>query len=145
MALSTGTRLIDAATVLVGWINYSATDPFERTRVSGEVVKLSTALDAAGYFSLIASHTGATAAITVLLELAPLLEDGTPGSFVEAATAAIPAGGGRIETVISGGSLLPAAADTANVISPAFYFARASLTPETPTGAFVGLTAIKTY
>lgn len=26
-----GNKLIDAATTLVGWVNYNATDPFERT------------------------------------------------------------------------------------------------------------------
>ena len=42
-----GNKLINAATTLVGWVNYNATDPFERTRVSAEVVRLTTPLDAA--------------------------------------------------------------------------------------------------
>jgi len=41
-----GNKLIDAGYTLVGWINYSATDPFERVRVSAEVVKIARRSDA---------------------------------------------------------------------------------------------------
>ncbi len=135
-----GNKLIDAITTLVGWVNYSATDPFERTRVSAEVVRLTTPLDAAADFTLLASHPGAAAAVTVVLALAPLLKDGTIGTWVTAATVAIPAAGGRIEAPISGGNLAVAPADAANVMLPAFYYARATITPSTPNGAHVSLT-----
>lgn len=135
-----GNKLIDAATTLVGWVNYNATDPFERTRISAEVVRLTTPLDAAERFSLLASHPGAAAAVTVVLELAPLLKDGTAGSWVTAATVAIPALGGQVEAPIAGGSLAVAPADAANVELPSFFFARATLTPSTPNGAHVSLT-----
>ena len=36
---ASGNKLIDAVTTLVGWINYSDTDPFVRTRVSAEIVR----------------------------------------------------------------------------------------------------------
>lgn len=135
------TPLIDAATALVGWINYNATDPFERTRISGEVVKLTTRLDAASSFMLVASHPGAVGAVTVQLQLAPELKDGTVGTWVTAATVSIPAIGGRVETILSGGSLAVAPADAANVLLPAFAYARANVTPSTPSGCYVGLTA----
>ena len=79
-------KLIDAVTTLVGWINHSATDPFERVRASAEVVKISTPLDAAGHFTFLAQHPGAAAAVTFLLELAPELKDGTIGTWVTAAS-----------------------------------------------------------
>lgn len=136
-----GNKLIDAATTLVGWINSSATPhEGERTRTSGEVVRLSTPLDAAQHFSVIASHPGAAAAVTVVVDLAPLLKDGTTGTWVTAATVAIPAAGGQVEAPIAGGSLAVAPADAANVELPAFVFARATLTPSTPNGAHVSLT-----
>ena len=40
-------KRLDALTTLVGWINSTATDPLERTRLSNEVVRISTPLDAA--------------------------------------------------------------------------------------------------
>ncbi len=135
-----GNKLIDAATTLVGWVNYSATDPFERTRVSNETVRLTTPLDAADHFSLIASHPGAAAAVTVVLQLAPALKDGTIGTWVTVATVAIPAAGGRVEAPISGDGLVVAPADAANVALPSFIYARATLTPSTPNGAHVSLT-----
>ncbi|MGB5241390.1 MAG: hypothetical protein WBN80_12215 [Prochlorococcaceae cyanobacterium] len=135
-----GNKLIDAATTLVGWVNYNATDPFERTRVSAEVVRLTTPLDAADDFTLLASHPGAAGAVTVVLQLAPLLKDGTVGTWVTAATVAIPAAGGQVEAPIAGGSLAVAPADAANVEQPSFFFARATLTPSTPNGAHVSLT-----
>ncbi|MCP9826695.1 hypothetical protein KBY78_15090, partial [Synechococcus sp. EJ6-Ellesmere] len=70
---SQATRLLDAQTVLVGWINHSATDCYEHTRSSGDVVNLGTDLDAASSFVLVASHPGHSEAVTVTLELAPLL------------------------------------------------------------------------
>jgi hypothetical protein len=42
---SQATRLLDAQTVLVGWINHSATDCHEHIRSSGDVVNLGTDLD----------------------------------------------------------------------------------------------------
>ena len=53
---SQATRLLDAQTVLVGWINHSATDCYEHSRSSGDVVNLGTDLDAASSFVLVASH-----------------------------------------------------------------------------------------
>ncbi|MFO7630846.1 MAG: hypothetical protein R6W06_15315 [Prochlorococcaceae cyanobacterium] len=136
-----GNKLIDAATTLVGWINYSATPHQEElTRLSGDAVRISTPLDAAEHFTLLASHPGAAAAVTVLLELAPVLKDGTVGTWVEAATAAIPATGGMVEVPVHGYSLAVAAADAANVALPAFVYARATLSPSTPAGAHVSLT-----
>jgi len=137
---ASGNKLIDAVTTLVGWINYSATDPFERTRVSAEIVRLSVPLDTVEHFTLLFSHPGAAAAVTAVLQVAPLLKDGTTGTWVTAATVAIPAAGGQIEATISGGSLVTAAGDLANVVDPCFFFARATLTPSTPAGAHVSLT-----
>ncbi len=50
--------LLDAATVLVGWTNRSATRDTEKLFTSGEVVRLNTKLDAASRFSLLVSHPG---------------------------------------------------------------------------------------
>ena len=74
------TRLLDAQTVLVGWINHSATDCYEHSRSSGDFINLGTDLDASCSFVLVASHPGHSDAVTVTLELAPLLADGTAGS-----------------------------------------------------------------
>lgn len=137
---ASGNKLIDAVTTLVGWINYSATDPFERTRVSAEIVRLSVPLDTTDNFTLLFSHPGAAAAVTAVLQVAPLLKDGTTGTWVTAATVAIPAAGGQIEATISGDALVPAAGDLVNVVDPCFFFARATLTPSTPAGAHVSLT-----
>ena len=63
--------LLDAATVLVGWTNRSATRDTEKIFTSGEVVKLNTKLDATAQFSLLVSHPGHSAAVTVVLHLAP--------------------------------------------------------------------------
>ena len=105
---SQATRLLDAQTVLVGWINHSATDCYEHTRSSGDVVNLGTDLDATSSFVLVASHPGHSGAVTVTLELAPLLADGNAGSWITAAAVAIPAAGGKVEAIISGAAL-PAA------------------------------------
>ena len=80
------TRLLDAQTVLVGWINHSATDCYEHSRSSGDVINLGTDLDASCSFVLVASHPGHSEAVTVTLELAPLLADGTAGSWITAAS-----------------------------------------------------------
>jgi len=141
MPASMGNKIIDAETTLVGWINASANNPTERTRASAEVVRLSVPLETCNLFTLLASHPGHTAAITVVLALAPLLKDGSIGSFVTAATVAVPASGGRVEATIDGDSLAPVAGDVANAVSPGFYFARATITPSTPVGAHVSLTA----
>ncbi|MEY3463247.1 MAG: hypothetical protein RLZZ468_1025, partial [Cyanobacteriota bacterium] len=103
---SQATRLLDAQTVLVGWINHSATDCYEHTRSSGDVVNLGTDLDATGSFVLVASHPGHSEAVTVTLELAPLLADGNAGNWITAAAVAIPATGGKVEAIISGAALL---------------------------------------
>lgn len=133
-------KLIDAATTLVGWINYSSTDPFERVRVSAEVVKLSTPLDAAAQFTFLAQHPGAAAAVTFALELAPELQDGTIGTWVPASSVAVPAAGGQVQAGIAGVDLAVDPADAANVHLPAFIYARCTVSPSVPTGAYAGLT-----
>ena len=94
--------------MLVGWINHSATDCYEHSRSSGDVINLATDLDASCSFVLVASHPGHSDAVTVTLELAPLLTDGTAGSWITAVAVAIPAAGGKVEASISGAAL-PAA------------------------------------
>jgi hypothetical protein len=133
--------LLDAATVLVGWTNRSATRDAEKVFTSGEVVKLNTKLDAAARFSLLVSHPGHSAAVTVVLHLAPELRDGTMGTFVPVATVAVPAEGGRVEAYISGHDILLDTADVDNADLPALCFAKAVVTPSTPEGMVVGLTA----
>jgi len=93
--------LLDAATVLVGWTNRSATRDTEKLFASGEVVRLNTKLDATLHFTLMVSHPGHSVAVETQLELAPVLRDGTMGTFVGVATVAIPAEGGRVEAYIS--------------------------------------------
>lgn len=51
---SQATRLLDAQTVLIGWINHSATDCYAHIRSSGDVVNLGTDLDATSAFLLVA-------------------------------------------------------------------------------------------
>ena len=80
MAPSKGIPLLDAATLLVGWSNRSASRGHDKVFVSGEVVQLSTKLDASNRFSLIAAHPGNSQAVTVLLEVAPQLRDGRMGN-----------------------------------------------------------------
>ena len=133
--------LIDAATVLVGWTNRSATRDTEKVFASGEVVKLNTKLDATAQFSLLVSHPGHSDAVTVVLQLAPQLRDGTMGTFVPVATVAVPAEGGRVEASISGHDILLDTADVDNTDLPALCFAKAIVTPSTPEGMVVGLTA----
>jgi len=138
---SHATRLLDAQTVLVGWINHSATDCYEHTRNSGDVVNLGTDLDAASSFVLVASHAGHSEAVTVTLELAPLLADGTAGSWITAAAVAIPAAGGKVEAIISGAGLLIDPADSEQISPPCLRLARATVSPATPPGMSVALTA----
>ena len=64
--------LLDAATVLVGWTNCSATRDTEQLFASGEVVRLNTKLDATLHFTLMVSHPGSEVAVETQLELAPL-------------------------------------------------------------------------
>ncbi len=132
---------IDAATTLVGWTNRSATRDTEKVFASDEVVRLSTRLDATHRFSLLVSHPGHSDAVTVVLHLAPLLRDGSMGSFLPVATVAVPAEGGQVEACISGHDIHPDAADIGNADLPAFCFAKAVVTPSTPEGMYVGLTA----
>ncbi len=135
------TRLLDAQTVLVGWINHSATDCYEHSRSSGDVINLGTDLDASCSFVLVASHAGHSDAVTVTLELAPLLADGTAGSWITAAAVAIPAAGGKVEASISGAALLLNPADSELVTPPCLRLARALISPSTPVGMCVALTA----
>lgn len=139
---SHATRLLDAQAVLVGWIHHSATDCYEHLRHSGDTINLGTDLDASTGFVLIASHAGHNAAVTVTLELAPVLTDGSPGSFITAAAVAIPAAGGKVEASIAGSSLVINPADAAGSRPPCIRFARATVTPATPEGMFVALTAV---
>ena len=133
--------LIDAATVLVGWTNRSATRDTEKLFSSGEVVRLNTKLDATSRFSLLVCHPGHSEAVTVVLQLAPQLRDGTTGTFIPVATVAVPAEGGRVETYISGHDILLDAADLDDAVLPALCYAKALVTPSTPEGMVVGLTA----
>jgi hypothetical protein len=141
MAPSKGIPLLDAATLLVGWSNRTASRGTEKVFVSGEVVQLSTKLDASNRFSLIAAHPGHNQAVTVLLEVAPRLRDGQMGTFVAVATVAIPAEGGQVEAHIDGQDLQMDPADLPNADAPALCFARAIVSPSTPEGMVVGLTA----
>ena len=141
MAPTKGIPLLDAATLLVGWSNRTASRPAEKVFVSGEVVQLSTKLDASNRFSLIAAHPGHNQAVTVLLEVAPRLRDGRMGTFIGVASVAIPAEGGQVEAHINGQDLQMDPADLPNADPPALCFARAIVSPSTPEGMVVGLTA----
>jgi hypothetical protein len=136
-----GNPLLDAETTLVGWTNRSAIRNHEHTFLSGEEVLLNTKLDAASRFSLVVSHPGADSPVEVELLLAPVLRDGTTGSWISAATVALPAEGGRVEAFLSGRDLQLNAADLADVDLPAVCFAKALVSPATPEGMHVGLTA----
>jgi len=141
MALLNGNPLIDAETTLVGWTNRSAIRDSEHTVLSGEEVLLNTKLDAASRFSLVASHPGAPAAVEVELLLAPVLRDGTTGSWISAMRIALPAEGGRVESFLSGHGLQIAPADLPHLDLPAVCFAKALVSPTNPAGMHVGLTA----
>jgi hypothetical protein len=141
MTYGNGNPLLDAETTLVGWTNRSAIRGHEHTFLSGEEVLLNTKLDAASRFSLVVSHPGAPAAVEVELLLAPVLRDGTTGSWISAVRVALPAEGGRVEAFLSGHDIQLSAADLADVDLPAVCFAKALVTPATPEGMHVGLTA----
>jgi hypothetical protein len=141
MTYANGNPLLDAETTLVGWTNRSAIRGFEYIFISGEEVLLNTKLDAASRFSLVANHAGADAAVEVELQLAPVLRDGSTGNWISAATVAIPAEGGRVEAFLSGRDIQLNTADLADVDLPAVCFAKALVTPATPEGMHVGLTA----
>jgi len=136
-----GNPLIDAETTLVGVIAHGALRPAPKRFVSGEVVRLTTKLDAAARFTLVASHSSHTAAVTVDLQLAPLLIDGATGTFVSAVKVSLPAEGGRVEAYLSGRDISIAAADQTRVQWPCICFAKAVVTPSTPVDLHVGLTA----
>ncbi|MCT0230952.1 hypothetical protein KQ306_08830 [Synechococcus sp. CS-1324] len=135
------TRLLDAQTVLVGWINHSATDCYEHIRSSGEIINLGTDLETSASFVLVASHPGHSEAVTVTLELAPLLPDGNAGTWITAAAVAIPAAGGKVEATIAGHGLLPNPADAGSAEPPCIRLARALVSPTSPDGMLVALTA----
>ena len=135
------TRLLDAQTVLVGWINHSATDCYEHIRSSGEIINLGTDLETSASFVLVASHPGHSEAVTVTLELAPLLADGNAGSWITAAAVAIPAAGGKVEAIISGAALLINPADSELITPPCLRLARAVVSPASPVGMTVALTS----
>ena len=138
------TRLLDAETILVGWINHSATDCHEQIRRSGDVIDLGTDLDASSGFVMVASHPGAAEAVTVKLDLAPALADGGVGTFISACAVAIPAAGGKVEAMLAGGSLLADPADGEGAVPPPnLRYARASVSPTTPVGMLVALTAVQ--
>ena len=141
MNYGNGNPLIDAETTLVGWTNRSAIRNSERTYLSGEEVMLQTKLDAASRFALVANNPGSETAVEVKVSFAPLLRDGTIGTWVNAATVALPAEGGRVEAYLSGRDINLDAADLADLDLPAVCFAKAEVLPTTPEGMHVGLTA----
>ena len=140
---SQATRLLDAKTVLVGWINHSATDCYEHIRSSGEIINLGTDLETSASFVLVASHPGHGEAVTVTLELAPLLPDGSAGTWITAAAVAIPAAGGKVEATIAGQGLLPNPADAGTAEPPCIRLARALVSPSYPEGMLVALTSFQ--
>ena len=141
MANRNGNPLIDAETTLVGWTNRSATRPEPHTYLSGEEVLLSTKLDAAACFSLIVTSPGSDAPTEVQLFLAPVLRDGTRGTWIPALTVALPKEGGRVEAFLSGHDIAIDPADLALVLLPAVCFAKAEVSPMRVEGMHVGLTA----
>ena len=90
MTYGNGNPLIDAETTLVGWTNRSALRNSERTYLSGEEVMLQTKLDAASRFALVANNPGSEMPIEVKVSFAPLLRDGTIGTWVDGTTVALP-------------------------------------------------------
>jgi hypothetical protein len=70
-----------------------------------------------------------------------VLRDGTTGSWISAVRVALPAEGGRVEAFLSGHDIQIAPADLPNLDLPAVCFAKALVTPTTPAGMHVGLTA----
>ena len=138
MNYGNGNPLIDAETTLVGWTNRSAIRNSERTYLSGEEVMLQTKLDAASRFALIANNPGSEMPIEVKVSFAPLLRDGTIGTWVVATTVALPAEGGRVEAYLCGHNIT---LDAADLDFPAVCFAKADVLPTTPEGMHVCLTA----
>ena len=69
------------------------------------------------------------------------MRHGRMGTFVGVASVAIPAEGGRVEAHINGQDIQLDPADAANADPPALCFARAIVSPSTPEGMTVGLTA----
>ena len=136
-----GNPLLDAETTLVGWTNRSAIRNHERTYIAGDEVLLNTKLDTASRFSLVVSHPGADSPVEVELLLAPVLRDGTTGSWISAIRVALPAEGGRVEAFLSGHDIQIAPVDLPNIDLPAVCLAKALVTPTTPAGMHVGLTA----
>jgi len=139
-------KLLDAATTLIGWVNYSA-EPHveERVIAANTTIKITTPLDAADAFTFVASHSGHDAAVTFSLEVAPEKRDGTIGTWVQVAQVAIPAPGGRVEAPLNGSLLAVDAADVDDVGDYSFYYARALMSdpseePVTLAGAYAGLT-----
>ena len=141
MTYGNGNPLIDAETTLVGWTNRSAIRNSERTYLSGEEVMLQTKLDAASRFALVANNPGSEMPIEVKVSFAPLLRDGTIGTWVDGATVALPSEGGRVEAYLCGYNITLDAADLADLDLPAVCFAKAEVLPATPEGMHVGLTA----
>jgi hypothetical protein len=90
---------------------------------------------------LVASHPGHSEAVTVTIELAPLLDDGSAGTWITASAVAIPAAGGKVEATISGAALLLNPADSELITPPCLRLARAIVSPATPSGMCVALTA----
>ena len=140
---SPATPRLDCQTLLVGSLHPSGSDRDDQRRQSGDTINLGTDLDATTSFVLIASHPGHSAAVTVTLELAPLLIDGTPGGFITAAAVAIPAMGGKVEATIAGTSLTIPPVDAAHCRPPCLRLARATVSPSTPAGMVVALTALQ--
>jgi hypothetical protein len=69
---------------------------------------------------------GSAAAVEIQVSFAPVLRDGTIGSWVVAATVALPAEGGRVEAFISGRDIQLNAAGFADVDLPADHAAAAA-------------------
>jgi hypothetical protein len=132
--------LLDAQTILIGYVNRGATRDSEATISESTTIPLNTKLDAASIFSVIASHPGHGTAVTVSVEVAPVLDNGTIGTWFEAAEVVIPAAGGRVETYINGHDLAVDAADAPNVTVPCIAYARA-VCADHPATLTVGLTA----
>jgi hypothetical protein len=139
-------KLLDAATTLIGWVNFSA-EPHveERVIAANTTVKISTPLDAADAFTFVAAHPGHSTPVTFTLEVAPEKRDGTIGTWVQVTQVAIPAPGGRVEAPLNGSLLTVDAADADDVGEFSVYYARATMSdpsadPVSPAGAYAGLT-----
>ncbi len=69
-----------------------------------------------------------------MMELSPLFTDRISGAWMQTASVAIPAAGGRVETTISGHDLQPDPADAESAVPPCFRLARAIVSPDAPGG-----------